>query len=412
MLPDAAKALGKEPSCKEGWLTGILTSVKKGHDFDLSVAFPMQGGDYQGTMEGIKYYGFYEDTVHPEHYDACMEESLKKIIDSVKPDVIHIFGTEYPHTLAMCRAASDTPGKLLVGIQGVMDIYKGRYFDGLPKDIIGKATFRDRLKKDSLLEQQQKFALRAANELKALEITGNVTGRTEFDKSFTEEKARNAKYFFLNESLRPEFYEGSWNINDISRHSIFLSQGNYPIKGLHVMLKAASLLKKKYPDLHIAVAGDKITRQDTLKDRIKLGEYGKYLLKLIKDFKLEDVIEFTGPLNASEVSKRLLKSHVFVSASTIENSPNSLGEAMLLGVPSVSSRVGGVPSIFNEGADGLMFENCNSAELSKCVEEIFDSDALALTFSKNAYEHAHATHDRSANYKRLIEIYTEIAAKE
>ena len=412
MLPDVAEALGKKPSCKEGWLTGILSSVKKGHDFELSVAFPVSIDKYQGTIDGVNYYGFYEDTAHPENYDARLEESLKKIIEHVNPDVIHIFGSEYPHTLAMCRAASDRPEKLLVGIQGVMDIYKDRYFDGLPSEIISKATFRDRLKKDSLLDQQRKFALRAANELKALEITGNVTGRTDFDRNFTKEKAINAKYFFLNESLRPEFYEGTWNINDIRRHSLFLSQGNYPIKGLHVMLKAASLLKEKYPDLHIAVAGDKITRQKNLKDRIKISEYGKYLLKLIKDFKLEDVVEFSGPLSASEVKDRLLKSHIFVSASTIENSPNSLGEAMLLGTPSVSSRVGGVPSIFKEGEDGLLFENCNASELAECIEKIFESDALALTFSKNAYEHAHVTHDRNANYKRLIEIYTEIASKE
>ena len=412
MLPDVAEALGKKPSCKEGWLTGILSSVKKGHDFQLSVAFPMSIDDYQGTIDGINYYGFCEDTAHPETYDEHSEISLKKIIDNVNPDVIHIFGTEYPHTLAMCRAASNTPDKILVGIQGIMDICKDHYFDGLPKDIINKATFRDRLKKDSLLEQQHKFALRAVNELKALEITGNVTGRTDFDRNFTKEKAKNAKYFFLNESLRPEFYEGTWNINDIRRHSIFLSQGNYPIKGLHVMLKAASLLKEKYPDLHIAVAGDRITRQESLKDKIKISEYGKYLLKLIKDLKLEDVIEFTGPLDAYAVKERLLKSHVFVSASTIENSPNSLGEAMLLRTPSVSSRVGGVPSIFNEGEDGLLFENCNASELAECIEEIFESDALALTFSKNAYEHAHVTHDRVANYKRLIEIYTKIASKE
>ncbi len=412
MLPDVAVALGKKPSCKEGWLTGILSSVKKGHDFELSVAFPMSIDEYQGAIDGINYYGFYEDTAHPENYDAHLEESLKKIVDSVNPDVIHTFGTEYPHTLAMCRAVAGTPDKLLIGIQGVMDIYKDHYFDGLTKDVIGKATFRDRLKKDSLPEQQHKFALRAANELKALEIVGNVTGRTDFDRNFTKEKAKNAKYFFLNESLRSEFYEGSWNINDIRRHLIFLSQGNYPIKGLHVMLAAASLLKGKYPDLHIAVAGDCITRQESLKDKIKISAYGKYLLKLIKDLKLEDVVEFTGPLSASEVKERLLKSHVFVSASTIENSPNSLGEAMLLGTPSVSSRVGGVPSIFKEGEDGLLFENCNFKELAECIEEIFESDALALTFSKNAYEHAHVTHDRNANYKRLIEIYTEIASKE
>lgn len=52
------------------------------------------------TVRGVPYYMFREDTVHPENYDASMEQSLKAVIDDFQPDIVHIFGTEFPHTLA------------------------------------------------------------------------------------------------------------------------------------------------------------------------------------------------------------------------------------------------------------------------------------------------------------------------
>ena len=50
---------------------------------------------------------------------------------------------------------------------------------------------------------------------------------------------------------------------------------------------------------------------------------------------------------------RFLKSHMYLCPSAIENSPNSLGEAMLLGVPCVAADVGGISSIFENGKDGI-----------------------------------------------------------
>lgn len=60
---------------------------------------------------------FREDTVHPENYDASMEQSLKAVIDDFQPDIVHIFGTEFPHTLAMVKAFGN-PERTLIGIQG------------------------------------------------------------------------------------------------------------------------------------------------------------------------------------------------------------------------------------------------------------------------------------------------------
>jgi len=410
ILPDIAIDLGLKPSNKEGWLSGICDAVKKSHDFELGICFPVSKelNGFKKTVSGIAYYGFYEDTGHPETYDSTIEKSLQRIVDEFKPDVVHCFGTEYPHTLAMCRCLKDTPDKILIGIQGILDIYKDHYFDGLPQYVIDRVTFRDFLRKDSLKLQQHKYAKRAVNEIEAVRLAGNVTGRTPFDYEFCIRENPNVKYHFMNETLRSEFYTGEWKIEKCERYSIFLSQGNYPIKGLHTMLEALDFIKGKYPGVKVYVAGDVITRFNTVKDKIKISSYGKYILELIKKYELEENVIFTGSLDAKGIKNRLLMSNVFVCPSSIENSPNSLGEAMILGVPCITSEVGGIPGIFNGGVDGLSFENTNASELAICIDKIFSSDEVALQYSVNARKHANRTHNPETNYNRLLEIYREI----
>ena len=410
ILPSAAEELHLKASNKEGWLSGICDVVSKNQDFELGVSFPVPQ-DKDGCSfdkEGINYFGFYEDTAHPEIYDASLETRLKRILDEFKPDMVHIFGTEYPHTLAMCRCMKDRPDKVLVGIQGIVAACAEHYCDGLPARVINRVTFRDFLRQDSIKKQRRKFEKRAANEAAALSLAGNVTGRTPFDLEFTAKSNHNAGYHFMNETLRPEFYEGAWNIDTCEAHTVFLSQGNYPLKGLHTMLEAGGILKERYPDMKIIVAGDNITAHSTLKEKIKLSSYGKYLLELIKKYKLTETVSFIGNVDANTMKAQLLKCSVFVCPSSVENSPNSLGEAMLLGVPSIASEVGGIPRLFKKDVDGLMFESGNYVALADSIDRLWSDGKLALSFSETASMHAHMTHNPELNYKRLLDIYREI----
>lgn len=408
VLPDIAKDLNLKASNKEGWLSGICDTVKKSRDFELAVCFPVSG-ELDGIIrekDGIVYYGFYEDTVHPENYDESLEDRLKKIVEDYNPDKVHIFGTEYPHTLAMCRILKDEPDKLFVGIQGVMTACADHYCDGVPNRIINRYTFRDILKKDNIRKQQKKFALRAENEIEALKLTGNIIGRTPFDRAYAKKINPKAQYHFLNETLRKEFYKGAWSIDSCEAHSIFLSQGNYPIKGIHYMLAALPDIVKKYPDVKVYVAGDIITAHRTLKDKIKIGSYGRYLLELINRYRVREYVVFLGNLDARGIKERMLNSQLFICPSTIENSPNSLGEAMLLGVPCIATDVGGISGIFNDNEDGLMVEFGDTEGLSEAVTKLWMDINLQKSFSESAKVHAAKTHDAMTNYKRLIEIYS------
>lgn len=481
MLPIIAHELGVGGSNKEGWLSGLCDVImerQQENGIELHVAYPgnheLDGSFHkietgQGTL---KAYGFYEDIAHAECYDVSLEERLKKIIDKVNPDVIHCFGTEFAHTLAVARCC-ETPERLLVGIQGVCSEIAKAYMADLPEEIQSMVTFRDWLKKDSMKEQQLKFAMRGEREVEILSRAGNITGRTGFDRDYASKCNKNARYFTMNETLRGCFYEGQWNYAECEPHTIFLSQGDYPLKGLHYLLLAAGKLKEKYPDLKIKIAGNSLVNYRTLKDKIKISAYGKYLRKLLKENGLEDRVHFLGRLTAEEMKAEYLKCGLYVCCSSNENSPNSLGEAMLLGVPCVAAKVGGIPSLFADGQDGILYQGyekiancqsdarnniaaehgdaCNGGENNECylkepknnngctvekgtagnaektlenngLERVSDNLASAIfemwsdlknmqCYCKNAREHARKTHDREQNYVKMTEIYSEIAGQ-
>ena len=146
----------------------------------------------------------------------------------------------------------------------------------------------------------------------------------------------------------------------------------------------------------------------TVKDKIKISAYGKYLLKKIKEASLEDNISFLGKLDAEEMKEEYLKSHTYVCASSVENSPNSMAEAMLLGTPVVASKTGGIPSLITHEKEGLLFEKGNAVELAAVIEKIWQDDSLAFRFSENARCRAAKTHDQKENCKVLLGIYKEI----
>lgn len=415
MLPVIAMHLGKEVNNKEGWLSGTYERLRKadfrtegGERIELGVCFPVpsEQDEIRVSLVNLEVFGFYEDTNHPEIYDAGLESRLKRIVDKFNPDLIHCFGTEYPHTLAMTRAFPN-PDKILVGIQGLCHLCAEEYMANLPENIQKKKTFRDILRKDSMLRQKEKFDIRGAYEIEALKRVKHVTGRTAWDKAAVA-KVSDAKYHFMNETLRSTFYEGSWDVEQCIPHSVFLSQGDYPLKGLHHMISAMPVILKKYPDAVLYVAGNDLTKNSTFKQKIKISGYGNYLRKLIKKYDLSERIHFLGRLNADEMKARYLKSNLYVCASALENSPNSLGEAMLLGVPSLVSCTGGIPSVFEKNKDGLMFTPGDVGELAEQVIYLFDNPDKMLKFSVKAKEHAKIVHNPDANYERLLEIYREI----
>ena len=137
----------------------------------------------------------------------------------------------------------------------------------------------------------------------------------------------------------------------------------------------------------------------------------RYLAGKIRKLGLEGHVFFTGYLDEKEMCERFRKSHVFALCSSIENSPNSLGEAMLLGVPCVASDVGGVKNLMNHPLEGFVYPFDEPYMLAYYIDKIFADDALARSLSANGKLHAAQTHNRKINADTMMEIYRQIGEK-
>ncbi|EJR77505.1 glycosyltransferase family 4 protein [Bacillus cereus] len=408
-LPEVSLLLNEEVLPFGGWLVNASTTLSSTDGVLLSVASPNNRINDVKLLRGdkIEYYIF--PTVNSTDVNEIRNNQyLEKVIEECNPDIVHIFGTEFTHTLSMINICQKKDIKTVISIQGLVSIYAKHYTLSLPAKVQNRYTLRDLIKQDNIKKQQRGFIKRGEFEIEALRKVRHVIGRTTWDKACSTQINPDVIYHHCDETLREEFYNHRWNIEKIERNSIFLSQGSYPIKGLHFMIEAMHLILKRFPNTKLYIGGMDITKSETLKEKMKISSYGKYIKELIRKYSLQDKIIFTGLLNEKQMCERYLRSNVFVCPSSIENSPNSLGEAMILGVPCVASDVGGVSDMLKHKEEGFVYQTDAPYMLAHYVCEIFENEGLALEFSKNSTAHALKTHDPVKNLKRLIDIYKDI----
>ena len=236
--PAVGKALGLECSVREGWITGALNRFlaggregkgRAGEDMELGICFPVDplsgieisekrrlypltgqapsAGEKRPERQAreagreVWLYGFREDLKRPERYDALLENRFARILADFRPDLVHIFGTEFPHALAMERVFQH-PERTLVGIQGLVGKCAESYMADLPPAVQKSVTLRDMLRKDSLLQQQKKFRIRGEREREILSGCAHVAGRTRFDREGTLAINPDLTWHRLNETMR------------------------------------------------------------------------------------------------------------------------------------------------------------------------------------------------------------------
>ena len=339
-------------------------------------------------------------------YSKRLEKYWQQIVLEYKPDLVHIHGTEYAHALAFQKACPNI--KNIVSIQGLVSICANYYLSGINNNEIKKCITLRNLIKGSIFKEQKNFYKKGIIEKDIIKNADAILGRTTWDYANSIAIANNVKYYKCNETLRFSFYNKCWNYEYIQKNSIFVSSANYSIKGFHIMIEALKILKNKYPNVKVYVAGNNIFDKSTLISKFKYSDYQKYLYKKIKKYDLFKYIEFTGLLNESQMAERMLKSNVYVQTSSIENSSNALGEAMLLGLPVVASNVGGTNDLVIDKKEGYLYPFGDYGQLAYYISKIFDNSKQAIELGLNAKKHAEQTHSKQNNVNNMIEIYKTI----
>lgn len=388
-----------------GWLDRISRGVLDNLENEVMICYPCKAEE-TGNVKNLSFYGI--DYNYRRMQLCSIPDRMgiilaKQIILNFHPDIIHIHGTEYQYHWFFSKAATDLgmSSKLITSIQGLVGIYAEHYALKLPSGVIRNCTVKEFVQRNNIRNGIKNFLRRGAYEEKTIKLTNHIIGRTTWDRACTYRINPTATYHIGNETLREEFYTGDWKPQDMIKHRIFISQASYPVKGFHLFLEALADIIKFFPDVTVHVAGSDITRGGMING----SSYGIYIKKRMEKMNLGSCIHFCGSLNAQQMKEEMLAANVFVSPSTIENSPNSVGEAMLLGVPVVSSNVGGMSDLLVHGKEGFLYQSDAPYMLAYYVNKIFGDDELASDLGKAAHERAKVTHDYEKNLNTLLNIY-------
>lgn len=319
-------------------------------------------------------------------------ENFSALLKKIAPDLVHIWGTEYAAARTIQQAAQAAGIPVLVGIQGVMVDCALHLNDGVPARLLHSC---------------------AAQHL----IDRHVTGRTNFDRSAVQKLAPQASYYPCNETLRPEFYTPPvWHPRTFGEAPVLLlSQGNYPLKNLHTVLKALPAVLAQYPGAVLRVAGwPPLDKGPLLRPVIDwMFPYQTWCKQLIRRLGLADHVQYTGPLDAAAMRQAYLDADLFLLPSYSENSPNSLGEAMLLGLPCVASAAGGIPDMLQSGVQGMLYGAAgDDAALSAAILQVLALPDHGTALGTAAQIRARVTHDAAKNTAQMIEIYRKVLQRE
>ncbi|MFA5315784.1 MAG: glycosyltransferase family 4 protein, partial [Candidatus Omnitrophota bacterium] len=133
------------------------------------------------------------------------------------------------------------------------------------------------------------------------------------------------------------------------------------VKGQKYMLLAADILRARRPELRWVIVGD--------------GNEGKHLRQLIAEKKLQDIVRLCP--SAGNTSLALAAMDVFVMPSLQEGLGISILEAQAQGVPVVASRVGGIPTVIEDGVTGLLVSPGDPPAIAAAVERLLEDRSLA-----------------------------------
>lgn len=393
-----------------GWLYSLNEALVQHDNINLSICFYTTIKTNPFTYKNTRFFPIYRDS-ELSIYNKIISRlrikpndnrDLTKLLDVVhivNPDIIHIHGIE--ENYGLIQKDSNIP--VIISIQGFLSPIYEKFYAGIPKRIVSfKESIKHKLYLTSTNREYFKLRYKAKREQQILTHAKHIIGRTDWDRRISRILAPNSKYYVINEILRSSFYTVKWESPLSTNHLRIVSTTSDKIyKGFETIVKTAAILTKN-------------NRTKFTWYVIGLNEDSN-IVKLIKrwfkaDFNTLNIV-FLGILRSEEIIDILSKSDIYCQASRIENSPNSLAEAMLLGMPIVATNVGGTSTLLENKKEGILVQEGDSYEFAGAIQELFYDQELALKLAKNARQKAKITHNKQTIVNDLIKIYSSLSEK-
>lgn len=397
------------PSCYEvrtrgGWVMALEKVVRK-HlpEIELGIAFEHTDKVFKVEREGVTYY--------PVSYEYSIKEKVRnkflpsaryrfehlrplflEVINDFKPDIIQCFGTEFWHYSLLQK---DVKIPFVVHIMGFWNIYNmmddvalgKNYCKFFPNPWIVFRNFRERLncKEHEGMERE------------TMRNCLYFMGRTEWDKAIVRHFAPNASYYYCPEAIRDDIFNSdlrwSFKYDDTIRIITISNAGG--LKGNEIMLRVAWILTNIFEK--------KIEWKVTMSSE-SLLQYEKQTGICASKVGVIPI----GRVESSKIPETICSSELFVHCAIIDNSPNALCEAQLIGCPIIATNAGGIPQIITNNETGFLYPYAEPYALAFKIMELHNNESKLNEISENAYRVSHNRHQPDIIAKTLKSIYQKI----
>ncbi|WP_276372797.1 glycosyltransferase family 4 protein [Chryseolinea sp. H1M3-3] len=404
--PSLASEFLNVPSIGGGWIYSLEEKIKEDQNINLAIAFKHgQEKLNKFTKKNCTYYAIPNchskiKRLAQRHFAILDDDELidycLKIIHDFKPDIINIFGTEEGFGLIVDKI--NLP--VVIHLQGILTVYKLKWFAAKINkfDLISSSGFKSLLTANTLFHFYNYFKKTAYREQQIFKRCKYFMGRTDWDRRITSVLSPQSKYFTCNEVLRKPFRENIWSKKPGSKKVLISTIQSNVYKGLETILETAVILKEANQfNFNWIVAG--ISPQDVI---VKIFERKTGLR--FNDYD----VTLAGKVGVEDLVKLELNADIFIHPSHIDNSPNSLCEAMLLGMPIVATCAGGSGSMLMDGKEGILIQDGDPYSLAGATLELIKDPVKAAEFGKNARARAIVRHDLDVIVRNVVGIYSEI----
>jgi glycosyltransferase involved in cell wall biosynthesis len=308
-----------------------------------------------------------------------VQRALIEKIKIIDPDLVHI------NTSVRLALFKD-----VIIIRNIRKIFKGQIVIHIRYAELKKILFPYRILNNIVLKIMQ-------NDIDKIIVLSKVLKRELIDAGIKESKiyvlynfAEFKKPDIQNDLRKPQ-YNRKINL-------LFLGSLNRR-KGIIDLLKALSLMNKERYLLNVA------------------GQYTdnkveNHVTDIIKKHQFENNVMFHGYIRGNNKINLLQRSDILVLPSYGEGLPVAILEAMLAGCAIISTKVGAIPEIINEGENGYLIAPGDINSLYNYINYLFNNEEILEKMKQNNIETAAKDFTYEKYCKNLIRIYLDLLRSE
>lgn len=404
----ALEKISKEKTISGGWLNTMSTELAQINDVELHIAFYWTQNIEPFCYQKIYYHPIYIRSENNKFnrwikriksIKSSSKEDITPLVyitSSIKPDLIHIHGTEENFGLIALQI-KNIP--IVISIQGFISSIHAKLFAGIPQNkvrlyesLLDKISYKGERTIEKVLYHKR------TREKIILSHTKYIIGRTDFDRFCSLVYNPSRIYYKVNEIMRDAFFKQKWIKEKFSSPLIItttIREGLY--KGLEIIYLTSNLLKQSHFNFSWQVIG--ITENSNYISLVE--KYTKLKAKYLG-------IKFLGRQDASSLCNILQNSDLYCQTSHIENSSNSTCEAMALGMPIIASFAGGTSSLIINNQTGILVQDGDPYSLGGAIIELSNSFANAQKLGNKAREYAMQNFSPNNAIKELLFVYNQV----